>query len=53
MWWHRHKPERNLGIMYTNRGQYRECMCGRRQYGRIPPFGQYIVWEHSWRKVWP
>ena len=54
-WFHKHKAERNLGVMYTNNGQYRECICGARQWGAIPPFGTHIVWYHGWEKdsVWP
>ena len=54
-WFHKHKAERNLGVMYTNRGQYRECICGARQWGGIPPFGMYIIWQRTWEKgsKWP
>ena len=54
-WFHRHKADRDRGVMYTNTGQYRECICGARQWGGIPPFGMYIIWQRTWEKgsKWP
>ena len=47
-WFHRHKPNKNMGIMYTHKGQYRSCRCKAVQWGHIPSGDLATTWEKDW-----